>query len=57
MWCNITGEAGGEIWIWSFLGVKGLIEATPETAQGKGWGWGGGGGGGGGGGEGVQEWL
>ena len=24
VWCNITGEAAGEIWIWSLLGVKGL---------------------------------
>ena len=25
VWCNITGEAAGEIWTWSLLGVKGLI--------------------------------
>ena len=24
MWCNITGEAPGEIWTWTHLGVKGL---------------------------------
>ena len=24
VWCNITGEAAGEIWTWSLLGVKGL---------------------------------
>ena len=24
-WCNISGEAAGEIWHWSLLGVKGLI--------------------------------
>ena len=24
MWCIITGEAAGEIWNWSLLGVKGL---------------------------------
>ena len=24
MWCNISGEAAGEIWKWSLLGVKGL---------------------------------
>ena len=24
VWCNITGEATGEIWTWSLLGVKGL---------------------------------
>ena len=24
VWCNIAGEAAGEIWNWSFLGVKGL---------------------------------
>ena len=25
MWCIITGEAAGEIWNWSLLGVKGLM--------------------------------
>ena len=25
VWCNITGEATGEIWTWSLLGVKVLI--------------------------------
>ena len=24
VWCNISGEAAGEIWTWSLLGVKGL---------------------------------
>ena len=24
MWCNISGEAAGETWYWSLLGVKGL---------------------------------
>ena len=24
VWCNISGEAAGEIWHWSLLGVKGL---------------------------------
>ena len=24
MWCDISGEAAGEIWNWSLLGVKGL---------------------------------
>ena len=24
VWCNIAGEATGEIWNWSFLGVRGL---------------------------------
>ena len=24
MWCIISGEAAGEIWNWSLLGVKGL---------------------------------
>ena len=24
VWCNIAGEAAGEIWNWSLLGVKGL---------------------------------
>ena len=25
VWCNISGEAAGEIWHWSLSGVKGLI--------------------------------
>ena len=25
VWCNMTGEATGEIWTWSLLGVKGLM--------------------------------
>ena len=24
VWCNSSGEAAGEIWNWSLLGVKGL---------------------------------
>ena len=24
VWYNISGEAAGEIWTWSLLGVKGL---------------------------------
>ena len=28
MWCNISGEAAGEIWSWSLLGVKGLTLAS-----------------------------
>ena len=24
MWCNISGGAGGKIWLWSLSGVKGL---------------------------------
>ena len=27
VWCNISGEAAGEVWTWSLLGVKGLILA------------------------------
>ena len=26
VWCNISGEVGGEIWHWSLSGVKGLTE-------------------------------
>ena len=25
VWCNISGDAAGEIWSWSLLGVKGLV--------------------------------
>ena len=25
VWCNISGEAAGEIWHWSLSGVKGLL--------------------------------
>ena len=25
VWCNISGEAAGEIWYWSLLGMKGLM--------------------------------
>ena len=24
VWCNISGEAAGDIWNWSLLGVEGL---------------------------------
>ena len=30
-WCNIFGEAVGEIWHWSLLGVKGLILLLPRV--------------------------
>ena len=37
VWCNISGEAAGEIWHWSLLGVKGLIlmsrKPESESAQ------------------------
>ena len=26
VWCNISGEAAGEIWHWSLLGVKGFLK-------------------------------
>ena len=26
VWCNMTGEATGEIWTWSLVGVKGLTD-------------------------------
>ena len=29
VWCYISTEAAGEVWNWSLLGVKGLIDATP----------------------------
>ena len=29
VWCNISGEAAGEIGDWSFLGVKGLKHSSP----------------------------
>ena len=29
--CNIPGEAVGEIWHWSLLGVKGLKPHTPSS--------------------------
>ena len=31
VWYNISGEAVGEIWNWSLLGVKGLNEICTET--------------------------
>ena len=30
VWCNMTGEATGEIWTWSLLGVKVLSEISPS---------------------------
>ena len=30
VWCNISGEAAGEIWHWSLLGVKGLNITFPS---------------------------
>ena len=26
VWCNITGEAAGEIWTWSLLEVKEFVQ-------------------------------
>ena len=31
VWRNIYGEAAGEIWNWSLLGVKGLIDAAFDS--------------------------
>ena len=31
--CNITGEAAGEIWHWSLLGVKGLITISKPLTE------------------------
>ena len=28
VWCDISGEAAGEIWHWALLGVKGLTNPT-----------------------------
>ena len=33
VWCNISGEAAGEIWNWSYLGVKGLTRSTTECTK------------------------
>ena len=33
VWCNISGEAAGEIWSWSFLGVKGLTFRNSKKAN------------------------
>ena len=30
VWCNISGEAAGEFWHWSLLGVKGLTSCHPD---------------------------
>ena len=31
VWCNISGEAAGEIWNWSALGLKGVIQFSKFT--------------------------
>ena len=50
VWCNISGEAAGELWNWSPLGVKGLnlahLEWVRSSVLGTSFGGGGGGGGG-----------
>ena len=33
VWCNISGEAAGEIWHWSLSGVKGLSSSSTESAE------------------------
>ena len=40
VWCDVSGEAAGNIWIWSLLGVKGLanvltpyIESLPRSLR------------------------
>ena len=33
VWCNISGEAAGEVWNWSLLGVKGLKPAEQIHAR------------------------
>ena len=33
VWCNISGEAAGEIWHWSLSGVKGLVNERPRTMK------------------------
>ena len=33
VWCNMTGEATGEIWTWSLSGVKGLKFLLVHTLQ------------------------
>ena len=40
VWCNISGEAAGEFWHWSLLGVKGLRVKTlssNRSVQGLSW--------------------
>ena len=32
VWCNISGEAAGQVWNWPFLGMKGLTPFMPYTA-------------------------
>ena len=38
VWCYISGEAAGEIWNWSLLGVKGLNLVKPNLFP-AGWAW------------------
>ena len=33
VWCNISGEAAGDIWNWSLLGVEGLRYSTLLTTK------------------------
>ena len=33
VWCNVSGEAAGEIWNWSVLGVKGLKAVFSVTRK------------------------
>ena len=33
VWCNMTGEATGEIWTWSLLGVKVFKSSITKAAQ------------------------
>ena len=33
MWCNISGGAGGEIWLWSLSGVKGLKSCSSADSK------------------------
>ena len=33
VWCNITGEAAGEIWTWSLLGRKRPAPSVPNEKQ------------------------
>ena len=32
VWCYISGEAAGEIWHWSLLGVKGFVIISNAVA-------------------------
>ena len=33
VWCNISGEAAGEFWNWSLLGVRGLMYVLSSTVN------------------------